>query len=159
MSAPGTDDGTDAAYPAISLLKQQGNAAFQAKDWASAIDKYTEGLRLSYESGCEDHAHTLLSNRVAALLGDTPHTEARLKDAYIDAQRLCKMARNWSKTFYRLGQVLEALHEFMPREERPQETPWVEAYKNAWRRSAGPDRAIEAALKRCGVERREDRAF
>ena len=62
------------------------------------------------------------------------------------------MARNWSKTFYRLGQVLEALHEFMPREERPQETPWAEAYKNAWRRSAGPDRAIEAALKRCGVD-------
>lgn len=149
-------DGTAAAYASISSLKQQGNAAFKAKDWGAAIEKYTEALRVSYESDCDEHVHTLLSNRVAALLGDQERDEIRLKDAFMDAKRLCEMASNWSKAFYRMGQVLEAQHEFVSRQDPPaeaqQEMPWVEAYKNAWRRSAGPDRAIEAALKRCGVD-------
>ena len=153
---PGTDGDTAAAYANIAALKKEGNAAFKAKHWNTAVDKYTDALRVSYESSCEDHVHALLSNRIAALLGDSRRDEIQLKNALADSTRLCKMARNWSKSFYRMGQVLEAQHKLLSRQDPPpepmQHPPWLEAYKKAWRRSAGPDRAIEAALNRCGVD-------
>jgi tetratricopeptide (TPR) repeat protein len=159
------DDETEAA---IDVLKQQGNAAFQAKDCAKAVQKYTEALRLGYESECEEQAHILLSNRVAALLGHPEHDEILLENAFRDAESCCGMAPNWSKAHYRMGQALEARHKLMisnaswievdkqqQLEQEQEQRPWVEAYKSAWRRRTVPqdrtDRAIEAALQRCGV--------
>ena len=221
------------AEQSIDSLKQAGNAAFKAKDYTTAVNKYTDALKLaiagdgdSHDPQADTEVHTLLSNRAAALLAIRPHNEERIEMALADAKHSCQIAMNWSKAYYRLGQALEAqakLGGAPPTELRPGAPvvvvdlttapelngmrgqvkgsdeekdddryvvqlegrdkpvrlrrancravykrlgvamapgtvpPHIAAYINAWRRSAGPDRAIEAALQRCGVDPAEIR--
>ncbi|PVF93730.1 hypothetical protein CPB86DRAFT_89167 [Serendipita vermifera] len=56
------------------LLKQQGNAAFAAKDWDSAIDLFGQAIALDPSN------HVLFSNRSAAYAGKKDWDNA-LKDA------------------------------------------------------------------------------
>jgi len=55
-------------------LKDQGNKAFAAKDWETAIGYFTEAI------GSDPQNHILYSNRSAAKAGKKDYTKA-LEDA------------------------------------------------------------------------------
>lgn len=74
-------------------FKQQGNAAFAAKDYPKAIDLFTKAIEVS-----ETPNHVLYSNRSACYTSSKQFAEA-LKDA----QECVKISPNWSKGYNRVG--------------------------------------------------------
>jgi hypothetical protein len=154
----------------IASLKEGGKQAFKAKKWKDAVDLYTAALMQALETGAHvvDDIHELFSNRVAALL-KMPHTEELLGDALTTARECCRVAPNWDKSHYRLGQVLEARQQQLEVAGGAEATNADaearagcaaagsprEAYAEAARRSVAPDKAIATALTRCGLDAAE----
>lgn len=74
-------------------FKQQGNAAFGAKEYGKAIDLFTKAIQASQEPN-----HVLYSNRSAA------YASARQFDkALVDAQECIKLKPDWAKGYVRLA--------------------------------------------------------
>lgn len=73
--------------------KQQGNAAFTAKDYGKAIDLFTKAIEVS-----EAPNHVLYSNRSACYTSLKKFT-----DALNDATECVKINPSWSKGYNRLG--------------------------------------------------------
>lgn len=71
-------------------LKSEGNAAMSRKDYPSAIDKYTEALRISADNPI------YLSNRAAAYSASGDHSKAA-KDAQAAATADPKYTKAWSR--------------------------------------------------------------
>ncbi|GCE98110.1 Hsp90 cochaperone [Zygosaccharomyces mellis] len=74
-------------------FKQQGNAAFVAKDYVKAIDLFTKAIEVS-----ETPNHVLYSNRSACYASDK-----KFKEALKDAEECVKISPNWSKGYNRVG--------------------------------------------------------
>ncbi|KAJ0410143.1 hypothetical protein ATCC90586_008421 [Pythium insidiosum] len=89
------DDETKAKATA---LKEEGNKAYIAKDFAKAVEFYTQAIALSPADP------VLFSNRCAAYLG-----AGEAKKALNDVRLSKKLKPEWAKAHFREGQCLEAL--------------------------------------------------
>lgn len=73
--------------------KQQGNAAFVAKNYEEAIEKFTKGIEVS-----EQPNHVLYSNRSACYT-----SLKKFGEALTDAKECIKINPTWSKGYNRMG--------------------------------------------------------
>ncbi|KAK0543545.1 hypothetical protein OC846_000580 [Tilletia horrida] len=99
---------------AINKAKEDGNAAYRKKDWATAIRMYTLAVDVAasrplWESNnvAKDELSLCLANRSAAF--------AAVEDwigALCDADALIKLKRNWSKGHFRKGKALVGLQRY-----------------------------------------------
>lgn len=76
-------------------LKNQGNKAFQAKDYATAISLFTKAIEL------DSNNHVLYSNRSAAKAG-----KKEWHAALEDAEQCIKISPAWAKGYARKGAAL-----------------------------------------------------
>lgn len=83
--------------PAVRL-KEEGNAAFKAGDYATAVKCYTAALQQT-----DKDTHFLFSNRSAAFLQMKQFVEA-----LEDAEACIKLKPDWCKGYFRKGKVLMA---------------------------------------------------
>ncbi|KAJ3446896.1 tpr repeat containing protein [Anaeramoeba flamelloides] len=83
------------------ILKQKGNEKFKAGDYASAIDFYTQAIKITPTN------HLLYSNR-SLCYGKMGQTEKSLKDA----ERCIQLEPNFGKGHYRLGASLLLLQRY-----------------------------------------------
>ncbi|GAV46658.1 hypothetical protein ZYGR_0A02510 [Zygosaccharomyces rouxii] len=74
-------------------FKQQGNAAFLAKDYVKAIDLFTKAIEVS-----ETPNHVLYSNRSACYASNK-----KFEEALKDAEECVKISPSWSKGYNRVG--------------------------------------------------------
>lgn len=81
----------------MSTLKEQGTKAFQAKDFQSAVDLYTQAL---VENPSD---HTILGNRSAA-----NYQLKKYEDALSDADQCISIKPDWSKGYQRKAMSLQA---------------------------------------------------
>ena len=77
--------------------KEQGNAAFKAKNFEEAIKHYTAAV----EEECAVDVHATLGNRAAAF-----QNLQRYGEAQADADTCIKMKPDWAKGYIRRGQAL-----------------------------------------------------
>ena len=115
----------------VQLLKAQGNKAFAAKDWDTAIDLFTQAIHLDPQN------HVLFSNRSAAYAGKKQWDDA-LKDAdavrtpllpvarhpknrvlshplfffSLGARQCIQINSNWGKGYARKGAALHGAHKW-----------------------------------------------
>ncbi len=82
----------------MATFKDQGNAAFKNKDFASAVSLYTQALA---ETPSE---HTILGNRAAAY-----HNMQKYQEALADAEKCIEVKPDWSKGFQRKAMAQQAL--------------------------------------------------
>jgi len=82
-------------------LKDQGNKAFQAKDYDKAIDLFTQAIALDPKN------HVLYSNRSAAKAGKRQYAAA-----LEDAEQCIKVNPSWSKGYARKGAALHGQRRF-----------------------------------------------
>ena len=95
---PITPPASEEAMAKAELLKIRGNELFQSKDYAGAVQQYTEAILL------HGNSHILWSNRSAALLG-LGDARAALRDAEV-----CRgLQSDWPRGCYRLASALLAL--------------------------------------------------
>ena len=80
-------------------LKARGNKAFSAKDYANAIDLFTQAIALDGKN------HVLYSNRSAAFCAQKSYQEA-----LDDAQKAVDLKPDWSKGYGRKGAALYGLN-------------------------------------------------
>ena len=81
----------------MSTFKEQGNKAFQAKDYAGAINFYGQAL-------AENPAdHTILGNRSAAF-----YQLKQYDNAMADANQCIALQPDWSKGYQRKAMTLQA---------------------------------------------------
>ena len=80
-----------------NALKQQANAFLVSKDYAKAIEIYSEAISLAPRN------HVLFSNRSSALL-----EVGRIAEAITDAKHCVALAPSWAKGYLREGLALEA---------------------------------------------------
>lgn len=74
-------------------FKQQGNAAFVAKDYAKAVELFGKAIEVS-----EQPNHVLYSNRSACFT-----SMKKFKEALEDAEECVKINPSWSKGYNRVG--------------------------------------------------------
>ncbi|KAI5594897.1 hypothetical protein BDE02_03G101500 [Populus trichocarpa] len=80
--------------------KSRGNAAFSARDYATAVEHFTDAIALSPTN------HVLYSNRSAA------HASLHhYADALKDAKKTVELKPDWSKGYSRLGAAHLGLHQ------------------------------------------------
>ncbi|KAH9943011.1 activator of Hsp70 and Hsp90 chaperone [Epithele typhae] len=82
-------------------LKDQGNKAFQAKDYDKAIDLFTQAIEIAPTN------HVLWSNRSAAKAGKKDYS-----GALEDAEQCVKVNPTWSKGYARTGAALHGLRRY-----------------------------------------------
>lgn len=97
-SAAGTGNVTAEQQKEAESLKSKGNAAMAQKDYSSAIDLYTEALKLNPSNA------VFLSNRAAAHSAAKDHASAR-----IDAEAAVAVDPTYTKAWSRLGLARFAL--------------------------------------------------
>ena len=71
-------------------FKEQGNAAFKAKNFEEAVDKYSQALNETAND------HTILGNRAAAY-----HNMNNFEEALADANKCIEFKPDWSKGYQR----------------------------------------------------------
>ena len=81
----------------MSTFKDQGNNCFKTKDFAEAIDFYTQALGETPED------HTIMGNRSAAY-----YQLQQYDEALIDAEKCIEVQPDWSKGYQRKAMVLQA---------------------------------------------------
>ncbi|KAL6306722.1 activator of Hsp70 and Hsp90 chaperone [Sparassis latifolia] len=84
-----------------NALKDQGNKAFQAKDYDNAIDLFSQAIALDPSN------HVLYSNRSAAKAG-----KRQWAAALEDAEQCVKINSAWSKGYARKGAALHGAHRY-----------------------------------------------
>ncbi|KAI0786453.1 chaperone [Abortiporus biennis] len=83
-------------------LKDQGNKAFQAKDYDMAIDLFTQAIAL------DPNNHVLYSNRSAAKAGKRNYAAA-----LEDAEQCIKINPSWAKGYARKGAALHGERKYV----------------------------------------------
>lgn len=99
--APAPVELDDEALAKALELKESGNKAYVAKEFAAAVGFYTQALAISPADP------VLYSNRCAAYLGAGEAAKA-LRDVRVSK----KLRPEWAKAFFRESQCLEALEQF-----------------------------------------------
>lgn len=96
--APEAVELDEATLAKATEFKNEGNKAYIAKDYARAVDLYSQAIALSPADA------VLYSNRCAAYLG-----AGDAKKALHDVRTSKKLKPQWAKSLFREGQCLEAL--------------------------------------------------
>jgi len=91
----------EATQARATALKNEGNAAYIAKDYTKAVEAYSQALALTPADP------VLFSNRCAAFLG-----AGDAKKALHDVRVSKKLKPQWAKALFREGQCLESLELF-----------------------------------------------
>ena len=84
-----------------NALKQKGNDAFAAKDYASAVAAFSEAIKLDSSN------HVLFSNRSGAYAAQQNWAEAEA-----DARTCLQLKSDWPKGHQRLGAALHGAKRF-----------------------------------------------
>jgi tetratricopeptide (TPR) repeat protein len=123
------DFGDEEEYKAhANLLKDEGNAAFQAGDVQKAINLFTQAIQLDPDN------HVFYSNRAAAFM----KADSKSK-ALHDAEKCLELAPDFVKGYSRLGAAQQSLKRF-------------EAAKDTFKKGIEFDpnnKSLWAALKAC----------
>lgn len=82
-------------------LKAEGNKAFTAKDYPTAIEKFTEAIALDPEN------HILFSNRSAVY-----SAQAEYQKALEDAEKSISIKPDWSKGHLRKGAAYRGMQDW-----------------------------------------------
>ena len=82
----------------MASFKDQGNTAFKNKDFAAAVDFYTQALTETPDE------HTILGNRAAA-----NHNLQNYNEALLDAEKCIAIKPDWSKGFQRKAMAQQAM--------------------------------------------------
>ncbi|KAF5363317.1 hypothetical protein D9756_000587 [Leucocoprinus leucothites] len=85
----------------VNTLKDQGNKAFAAKDWDTAISLFSKAIEIDPKN------HVLYSNRSAAEAGKKEYAKA-----FEDAQKCIEVNPSWAKGYLRKGAALHGLRRF-----------------------------------------------
>ncbi|RLN46194.1 hypothetical protein BBJ28_00013511 [Nothophytophthora sp. Chile5] len=98
IAVPEVVEVSEEAKAEATKLKNEGNKAYLAKDFAKAVELYSQALALMPADA------VLYSNRCAAYLG-----AGDAKQALHDVRVSKKLRPDWAKALFREGQCLEAL--------------------------------------------------
>jgi stress-induced-phosphoprotein 1 len=85
----------------MASLKEQGGAAFKAKEFDKAIDLYTKAIA---ENGSD---HTLYSNRSACF-----YNQNKFQEAAEDGQKCIDIKADWGKGYMRKAMALHGLRKY-----------------------------------------------
>ncbi|KAH8695935.1 putative heat shock protein [Talaromyces proteolyticus] len=123
-------------------LKAEGNKAFSAKDYATAINKFTEAIAI------EPHNHVLYSNRSAvhAALDD-------YQKALDDANKATEIKPDWAKGWSRKGAAARGLGDLLAAHDAYEEALKLEPSNDQFKSSFNAvKRAIDAEAKADGFQ-------
>ncbi|KAL5334863.1 hypothetical protein BJX70DRAFT_391104 [Aspergillus crustosus] len=122
-------------------LKAEGNKAFSAKDYPTAIEKFTEAIALDSTN------HVLYSNRSAVYAA-----QAKYEEALTDAEKAVEIKPDWSKGHQRKGAAYRGLGDLLSAHDAYEEAiklePTNEQAKNGFN---AVKRAIDAEAQADGV--------
>ncbi|KAJ0420393.1 hypothetical protein BJY00DRAFT_284221 [Aspergillus carlsbadensis] len=122
-------------------LKAEGNKAFSAKDYPTAIDKFTQAIAL------DSNNHVLHSNRSAVYAA-----QGEYEKALADAEKAIEIKPDWSKGHQRKGAACRGLGDLLSAHDAYEEAlkiePTNEQAKNGFN---AVKRAIEAEAQADGV--------
>ncbi|KAL1855027.1 Hsp90 cochaperone [Paecilomyces lecythidis] len=123
-------------------LKAEGNKAFSAKDYATAVEKFTKAIEIEPEN------HILYSNRSAVYAAQTEYQKA-----LEDANKATDIKADWSKGWVRKGAAYRGLGDLLGAHDAYEEAlklePGNDQAKNGL---AAVNRAIEAEAHADGVK-------
>ncbi|KAJ9370731.1 hypothetical protein DTO282E5_4491 [Paecilomyces variotii] len=123
-------------------LKAEGNKAFSAKDYATAVEKFTQAIEI------EPQNHILYSNRSAVYAAQSEYQKA-----LEDANKATEIKADWSKGWVRKGAAYRGLGDLLGAHDAYEEAlklePGNDQAKNGL---AAVQRAIEAEARADGVE-------
>ncbi|KAL3465174.1 hypothetical protein BJX64DRAFT_297560 [Aspergillus heterothallicus] len=122
-------------------LKAEGNKAFSAKDYPTAIDKFTQAIAI------DSNNHVLYSNRSAVYAA-----QGEYEKALTDAEKAIEIKPDWSKGHQRKGAACRGLGDLLSAHDAYEEAiklePTNEQAKNGFN---AVKRAIEAEAQADGV--------
>ncbi|KAL4878292.1 hypothetical protein BJY04DRAFT_196209 [Aspergillus karnatakaensis] len=122
-------------------LKAEGNKAFSAKDYPTAIEKFTQAIELDASN------HVLFSNRSAVYAA-----QGKYEEALTDAEKAVEIKPDWSKGHQRKGAAYRGLGDLLSAHDAYEEAikiePTNEQAKNGFN---AVKRAIEAEAQADGV--------
>ncbi|KAJ5778669.1 hypothetical protein N7520_001915 [Penicillium odoratum] len=123
-------------------LKAEGNKAFSAKDYPTAIEKFTQAIAIESEN------HILYSNRSAVYAA-----QAEYQKALEDAEKAISIKPDWSKGYARKGAAYKGLGDLLAAHDAYEEALKIEP-ENAQAKSgmSAVQRAINAEATADGVE-------
>ncbi|KAJ5273843.1 Heat shock chaperonin-binding [Penicillium angulare] len=123
-------------------LKAEGNKAFSAKDYPTAIEKFSQAI------GIEPENHILFSNRSAVYAA-----QAEYQKALDDAEKAISIKPDWSKGHARKGAAYKGLGDLLAAHDAYEEALKIEP-ENAQAKSgfSAVQRAINAEATADGVE-------
>ncbi|KAJ5109413.1 Heat shock chaperonin-binding [Penicillium angulare] len=123
-------------------LKAEGNKAFSAKDYPTAIEKFSQAI------GIEPENHILFSNRSAVYAA-----QAEYQKALDDAEKAIAIKPDWSKGHARKGAAYKGLGDLLAAHDAYEEALKIEP-DNAQAKSgfSAVQRAINAEATADGVE-------
>ncbi|KAJ9301222.1 hypothetical protein DTO271G3_1357 [Paecilomyces variotii] len=123
-------------------LKAEGNKAFSAKDYATAVEKFTQAIEI------EPQNHILYSNRSAVYAAQSEYQKA-----LEDANKATEIKADWSKGWVRKAAAYRGLGDLLGAHDAYEEAlklePGNDQAKNGL---AAVQRAIEAEARADGVE-------
>jgi len=132
--------------PATIALKQQGNDAFAAQNYAAADALYLQALLLQFA----DQPLDVLAEERAVLHANRSASLAALKRwpaALDEAELACRLRPTWSKAHFRRGQALEGMRRL---------TEAAHAYELAVSNDTSPSPALIRKQKQVAVEAKKD---
>ncbi|KKK19966.1 heat shock protein [Aspergillus rambellii] len=122
-------------------LKAEGNKAFSAKDYPTAIDKFTQAIAIDSSN------HVLFSNRSAVYAAQTDYEKA-----LTDAEKAVELKPDWSKGHMRKGAAYRGLGDLLAAHDAYEEAlklePGNEQAKSGF---TAVKRAIDAEAQADGV--------
>ncbi|KAJ5810622.1 uncharacterized protein N7503_002840 [Penicillium pulvis] len=123
-------------------LKAEGNKAFSAKDYPTAIEKFTQAIAIESEN------HILYSNRSAVYAA-----QAEYEKALEDAEKAIGIKPDWSKGYARKGAAYKGMGDLLAAHDAYEEALKIEP-DNAQAKSgmSAVQRAINAEATADGVE-------
>ncbi|KAJ1955166.1 hypothetical protein IWQ62_005590 [Dispira parvispora] len=99
---------------AIQQLKTEGNTSFRNKDFAVALKKYNDAIKISGQRPVWDPAalvaeetSVLLCNQAACLL-----ELERYQEALYSAEVVTRVKHNWAKGHFRKGRAMMGMHNY-----------------------------------------------
>ncbi|KAJ9271092.1 hypothetical protein DTO212C5_2750 [Paecilomyces variotii] len=123
-------------------LKAEGNKAFSAKDYATAVEKFTQAIEI------EPQNHILYSNRSAVYAAQSEYQKA-----LEDANKATEIKADWSKGWVRKGAAYRGLGDLLGAHDAYEEALKLEPGNDQARNGlAAVQRAIEAEARADGVE-------
>ena len=100
----------------VNRLKVEGNRAYKEENYTEAIEFYTEAVDLAWSRPLwEPLAFQFVREELAPILSNRSAAYALLGNyvnAYVDAEIVTRLKKNWSKGWFRKGKALHGLKRY-----------------------------------------------